>query len=362
MSGWRIGTRLRLLVGLSAALLMSVGALAHHGLRLPMLLTLLLGVPLLLVWGGAIARSIVRQLGAEPDEAAALARRLAAGELDTPVALRPDDTNSLMAGLQGLQAGLGEARERLCRNAEQVAAASALLAQGHDDLRTRTGQQAGALQQTASSMSRLSATVEHNADKVRQANQAALGASGVALQGGQVVGQVVDTMKSIDAASKRIADIVGVIDGIAFQTNILALNAAVEAARAGEQGRGFAVVASEVRSLAQRSADAAREIKGLIGASVERVEQGTALVDQAGATMGEVVHAIRRVTDIMGEISAASSAHSAGMAQVGEAVQRMDQATQQNARLAERSADAADSLQQRTAQLLQAVTAGAEGR
>ena len=210
-----------------------------------------------------------------------------------------------MAGLQGLQAELGVLRERLRQNAERVATASARFAEGHDDLRARTAQQVGALQQTAASMAQLGATVEQSADKARQANQAALGASAVALQGGQVVGQVVDTMKSIDAASKRIADIVGVIDGIAFQTNILALNAAVEAARAGEQGRGFAVVAAEVRSLAQRSADAAREIKGLIGASVERVEQGTALADQAGATMGEVVTAIRRVTDLMGEISSA---------------------------------------------------------
>jgi methyl-accepting chemotaxis protein len=188
-----------------------------------------------------------------------------------------------------------------------------------------------------------------------QANQLALSASTVAVKGGEVVGQVVDTMKGINDSSKKIADIIGVIDGIAFQTNILALNAAVEAARAGEQGRGFAVVASEVRSLAQRSAEAAKEIKSLIGASVERVEQGTALVDQAGTTMTEVVTSIKRVTDIMGEISAASTEQSAGVSQVGEAVTQMDQATQQNAALVEESAAAAESLKLQAQQLVQAV-------
>ena len=365
MSPWRTATQLRLLVGVLAALLLGMGALALQaigaadgaaGLRLATWLSMAVGVLLAAAGGSAITRAISRQLGAEPDEAAALAHRVAAGDLDTPATLRADDSTSLMAGLQGLQANLGGLRKRLRHDAEQVATASARFAAGHNDLRARTGQQVGALQQTASSMAQLGATVEQNADKARQANQAALGASAVALQGGQVVGQVVDTMKSIDAASKRIADIVGVIDGIAFQTNILALNAAVEAARAGEQGRGFAVVAAEVRSLAQRSADAAREIKGLIGASVERVEQGTALADQAGATMGEVVTAIRRVTDIIGEISVASSAQSAGMAQVGDAVKRMDQATQHNATLVEHSAAAAESLQQQATRLLQAVT------
>ena len=363
MTHWTLATRLSLLLGALAALLLGLGGLALQafgaaegaaGLRLATGLVMLLGVLLAAGVGGALVRSLGRQLGAEPDDAAALARRIAVGDLDASATLRADD-GSLMAGLQHLQAELGTLRERLRQNAERVAAASARFAEGHDDLRARTAQQAGALQQTAASMAQLGATVEQSADKARQANQAALGASTVARQGGQVVGQVVDTMKSIDAASKRIADIVGVIDGIAFQTNILALNAAVEAARAGEQGRGFAVVAAEVRSLAQRSADAAREIKGLIGASVERVEQGTALADQAGATMGEVVTAIRHVTDIMGEISSASSAQSAGMAQVGEAVRRMDQATQHNATLVEHSAAAAESLQQQAARLLQSV-------
>ena len=205
-------------------------------------------------------------------------------------------------------------------------------------------------------MEELSSTVRQNADNARQANQLAVSASTVAQQGGDVVAEVVDTMKGINDSSQKIADIISVIDGIAFQTNILALNAAVEAARAGEQGRGFAVVASEVRSLAGRSADAAKEIKALIGASVERVEAGSALVDRAGATMTEVVQAIRRVTDIVGEISAASSEQSAGVGQVGEAITQMDQATQQNAALVEESAAAADSLRTQAAQLVQAMS------
>jgi methyl-accepting chemotaxis protein len=233
--------------------------------------------------------------------------------------------------------------------------ASAEIAQGNNDLSRRTEEQASALEETAASMEQLSATVKQNADNAKQANQLAMGASTVAVKGGEVVSQVVTTMKGINDSSKKIADIISVIDGIAFQTNILALNAAVEAARAGEQGRGFAVVASEVRSLAGRSADAAKEIKGLITASVERVEQGTALVDEAGATMTEVVTSIRRVTDIMGEISAASSEQSAGVAQVGEAITLMDQATQQNAALVEESAAAAESLKQQAQQLVQAV-------
>jgi methyl-accepting chemotaxis protein len=204
-------------------------------------------------------------------------------------------------------------------------------------------------------MEQLSATVKQNADSARQANQLAMGASTVAIKGGEVVSQVVDTMKGINESSRKISDIISVIDGIAFQTNILALNAAVEAARAGEQGRGFAVVATEVRSLAGRSAEAAREIKSLINASVERVEQGTALVDQAGITMAEVVSSIRRVTDIMGEISAASSEQASGVAQVGEAVTQMDQATQQNAALVEQMAAAASSLKSQAEELVEVV-------
>ncbi len=233
--------------------------------------------------------------------------------------------------------------------------ASAEIAQGNHNLSARTEQQASALEETAASMEELGSTVRQNADNARTANQLAMNASSVASQGGEVVAEVVETMKGINASSSKIADIISVIDGIAFQTNILALNAAVEAARAGEQGRGFAVVAGEVRSLAQRSAEAAKEIKSLITASVERVEQGTVLVDKAGATMTEVVTAIRRVTDIMGEISAASSEQSAGVGQVGEAVTQMDQATQQNAALVEEMAAAASSLNSQAGELVNAV-------
>ena len=306
-------------------------------------------------YGAWIVRSINRQLGGEPHEAAALAQGVTAGDLTANIDLRPGDTHSLMAHLSAMQASLVEVVGSVRQNADSVATASAQISQGNNDLSARTEQQASALEQTAASMEELSSTVKQNADNARQANQLAMSASTVAVKGGEVVSQVVHTMKGINDSSKKIADIISVIDGIAFQTNILALNAAVEAARAGEQGRGFAVVASEVRSLAGRSADAAKEIKGLITASVERVEQGTALVDQAGATMMEVVSSIRRVTDIMGEISAASTEQSAGVAQVGEAVSQMDQATQQNAALVEQSAAAAESLKQQAHQLVQAV-------
>jgi methyl-accepting chemotaxis protein len=240
-------------------------------------------------------------------------------------------------------------------SADGVSTASAEIASGNHDLSARTESQASALEQTAASMEELSSTVKQNADNARQANQLAMSASTVAVRGGEVVGQVVETMKGINDASKKISDIISVIDGIAFQTNILALNAAVEAARAGEQGRGFAVVASEVRSLAGRSAEAAKEIKSLINTSVERVEHGTALVDQAGSTMTEVVSSIRRVTDIMGEISAASNEQSLGVSQVGEAITQMDQATQQNAALVEEMAAAASSLKSQAQELVQVV-------
>jgi len=241
-------------------------------------------------------------------------------------------------------------------SASSMDVACAEIASGNHDLSARTESQASALQETAASMEELSSTVKQNADNAKQANQLAQNASTVAVQGGEVVAQVVDTMKGINDSSKKIADIISVIDGIAFQTNILALNAAVEAARAGEQGRGFAVVASEVRSLAGRSAEAAKEIKTLITDSVERVGQGTALVDQAGTTMSEVVASIRRVTDIMGEISAASSEQNKGVAQVGEAVTQIDQATQQNAALVEEMAAAASSLKSQAQDLVQAVS------
>jgi methyl-accepting chemotaxis protein-1 (serine sensor receptor) len=307
------------------------------------------------LFGFVLVRSIGRQLGGEPGQAADVARGVAAGDLSLRIALEPGDTISLMAQLKTMQDSLVKVVSNVRQNAESVATASAQIAQGNNDLSQRTEEQASALEETAASMEQLGSTVKQNADNARQANQLSLGASAVAIKGGEVVGQVVETMKGINASSKKIADIIGVIDGIAFQTNILALNAAVEAARAGEQGRGFAVVASEVRSLAGRSADAAKEIKSLISASVERVEQGTALVDQAGATMTEVVASIRRVTDIMGEISAASIEQSTGVAQIGEAVSQMDQATQQNAALVEESAAAAETLKGQALALVQAV-------
>ncbi|KQM70096.1 methyl-accepting chemotaxis protein [Xylophilus sp. Leaf220] len=302
-----------------------------------------------------IVRSVTRRLGGEPASAAGLARSVAAGDLSVPIDLRAGDDHSMMAQLKRMQDSLSRVVADVRGNAESVATASAQISQGNADLSQRTEEQASALEETAASMEQLNSTVRQNADNARQANQLAVSASSVAERGGAVVGQVVDTMRGINEGSKRIADIISVIDGIAFQTNILALNAAVEAARAGEQGRGFAVVASEVRSLAQRSADAAKEIKSLISSSVTQVEQCTALVDQAGTTMREVVDSIRRVADIMGEISAASTEQSQGVAQVGEAIIQMDQVTQQNAALVEESAAAAASLKQQAQQLVDTV-------
>ncbi|MDP4078397.1 methyl-accepting chemotaxis protein [Acidovorax sp. A1169] len=300
----------------------------------------------------AIIRSITRPLA----QAVQAADRVAAGDLSGDIVVQSqDETGQLLSALQRMQQSLVATVTTVRSNSESVASASAQIASGNNDLSARTEQQASALEETAASMEELGSTVRQNADNARQANQLALSASTVAVQGGDVVAEVVETMKGINASSSKIADIISVIDGIAFQTNILALNAAVEAARAGEQGRGFAVVASEVRSLAGRSAEAAKEIKGLITASVERVEQGTQLVDKAGATMTEVVAAIRRVTDIMGEISAASSEQSAGVGQVGEAVTQMDQATQQNAALVEEMAAAASSLNSQAGELVNAV-------
>jgi methyl-accepting chemotaxis protein len=315
----------------------------------------LAGVAAALLLGWRVTVSITGQLGSEPAEAAALAQRVAAGDLSGVVQLRAGDHDSLMAELGRMQDSLVKVVGAVRVNADSVATASAQIAQGNQDLSQRTEEQASALQQTAASMEQLGATVRHNADNARQANALALSASSIAVKGGAVVGQVVDTMKGINDSSRKIADIIGVIDSIAFQTNILALNAAVEAARAGEQGRGFAVVASEVRSLAQRSAEAAREVKTLINASVERVEQGTALVDQAGTTMQQVVSSIKQVADIMGEIDAASTEQSAGVQQVGEAVSLMDQTTQQNAALVEESAAAAESLRGQARQLVDVV-------
>ena len=267
-----------------------------------------------------------------------------------------DEFSPLVSAMREMQEALVRIVTNVRANAESVATASAEIAQGNQDLSQRTEEQSSSLQQTAATMEELGTTVRQNADNAQQANQLARAASGVAVRGGDVVGQVVETMKSISDSSRRIADIIGTIDGIAFQTNILALNAAVEAARAGEQGRGFAVVAGEVRALAQRSAEAAKEIKGLIGASVKRVEQGTMLADQAGQTMGEVVASIRRVSDIVSEISSASLEQSTGVGQVGQSVSQMDQVTQQNAALVEQSAAATESLMGQAGALVQAVS------
>jgi methyl-accepting chemotaxis protein len=314
---------------------------------------IVLGVALAFGLGMTMMRGISRSLQNAVDVSEAVAR----GDLTRRVEVRgKDEVTQVLQALAVMQGNLASIVGTVRQGSESVASASTQIAQGNQDLSARTESQASALEETAASMEELSSTVKQNADNARQANQLAQNASTVAVQGGQVVSQVVDTMKGISESSKKIADIINVIDGIAFQTNILALNAAVEAARAGEQGRGFAVVAGEVRSLAGRSAEAAKEIKALISDSVGRVDQGTALVDQAGSTMNEVVTSIRRVTDIMAEISAASAEQSAGVAQVGEAVTQMDQTTQQNAALVEEMAAAAGSLNSQAQDLVRAVS------
>ncbi len=304
----------------------------------------------------AMAVSIIRSIVGPLRRAVEVSDRIAAGDLGTRIEVNSnDETGQLLRSMQQMQQSLVHTVGQVRRNAEAVAAGSAQIASGNNDLSARTEEQASALEQTASSMEQLGSTVRQNAENARAANQLAVNASTVASQGGAVVAEVIETMKNINESSAKIADIISVIDGIAFQTNILALNAAVEAARAGEQGRGFAVVASEVRSLAQRSADAAKEIKDLITSGVDRVEQGSALVDKAGMTMTQVVQAIRNVTDIMGEISAASSEQSTGVGQVAEAITQMDQSTQQNAALVEEMAAAAAALNNQARELVQAV-------
>jgi len=332
----------------------AAGVSTNH---LTSLLSVAIGGLILVGLALLVSHSIKSQLGMELADAMACAHRVAEGNLSNIQSSGSHAPDSLAGALDVMIAKLVATVTNVRSGAEGVATASAQIAQGNQDLSSRTEAQASALEETAASMEQLSATVKQNADSARQANQLSMQASTVAVQGGEVVGQVVQTMKGINDASKKISDIISVIDGIAFQTNILALNAAVEAARAGEQGRGFAVVASEVRSLAGRSADAAKEIKNLINANVERVEQGTAQVDQAGTTMTEVVSSIRRVTDLMGEISASSMEQSQGVAQVGEAVTQMDQVTQQNAALVEEMAAAASSLKSQAQDLVGTVAA-----
>ena len=300
-----------------------------------------------------ITRSVVRPL----QEAVIIAKMVATGDLTSRIEVTSrDETGQLLQALRDMNHALVNIVNEVRSGTDTISSASQQIASGNADLSSRTESQASSLEETASSMEELTSTVKQNADNARQANQLAISASEVAVKGGAVVSEVVDTMGSINESAKKIVDIIGVIDGIAFQTNILALNAAVEAARAGEQGRGFAVVASEVRNLAQRSAQAAKEIKALIDTSVEKVDAGSKLVDQAGVTMQEVVESIKRVTDIMGEISAASAEQTSGIEQVQQAVAQIDETTQQNAALVEEAAAASESLREQAGKLTQVVS------
>ncbi|SHM29487.1 methyl-accepting chemotaxis protein [Duganella sacchari] len=313
-------------------------------------------VVLAVLLGWLISRSLLRQLGGEPGYAAGITDRIAAGDLTVHVDLAANDRTSLLFSIAAMRDRLAAIVSEVRHSTDAVATASDEIASGNQDLSSRTEQQAGSLEETASAMEELTATVKQNTEFARQANQLAASASGVAVRGGEVVGGVVSTMEAISASSRQIVDIIGVIDGIAFQTNILALNAAVEAARAGEQGRGFAVVATEVRNLAQRSASAAKDIKQLIGESVEKIANGGMLVDEAGKTMEEIVHSIRNVSEIMEQITAASGEQEAGIEQINQAIMEMDGVTQQNAALVEQAAAAAESLQGQAGNLAELVS------
>ncbi|MEN3294965.1 MAG: hypothetical protein V7642_4218 [Burkholderiales bacterium] len=326
----------------------------YHSVRNSFIGGILFGVLIVLIVGFWLVRSITRPLEA----AVKIADGVAAGDLTQRIEVQSnDETGQLMQALKGMNESLVKIVGEVRIGTETITTASNEIASGNLDLSSRTEQQASSLEETASSMEELTSTVRQNADNARQANQLAVTASEVAVKGGTVVGQVVETMSSINESSRKIVDIISVIDGIAFQTNILALNAAVEAARAGEQGRGFAVVASEVRSLAQRSAAAAKEIKGLIDDSVGKVKAGSKLVGEAGSTMNELVDSVKRVTDIMAEIMAASQEQSSGIEQVNQAIAQMDQVTQQNASLVEEAAAAAESMQDQASKLSQVVGA-----
>ena len=313
-----------------------------------------------------IGRGLLKQLGGQPDYAVSIVTRIAAGDLSVAIHTAKDDHSSLLFAMKKMRDNLVDIVAQVRTGTETIFNASTEIAAGNFDLSSRTERQAGTLEETASSLEELTSTVRQNADNARQANVLAESASEVAVRGGAVVAQVVETMAAINESSKKIVDIIGVIDSIAFQTNILALNAAVEAARAGEQGRGFAVVATEVRNLAQRSASAASEIKALIGGSVQRVDIGARLVDDAGTTMEEIVSSVKRVTDIMAEISLASQEQSTGIESVNQAVGEMDEATQQNAAMVEQASSAAASLQKEAQMLAEVVgifqlTADTEG-
>ena len=316
----------------------------------------LLAVAISVVAAYIITRGLLKQLGGEPDYTASIASSIANGDLSVSIDTNSNDKDSLLSEMKEMRNSLVDIVGQVRTGTETIGTASREIAAGNIDLSSRTEMQASSLEKTASAMEELTSTVKQNADNAREANQLASAASDVAIKGGKVVSEVVNTMSSIDASAKKIVDIIGVIDGIAFQTNILALNAAVEAARAGEQGRGFAVVASEVRNLAQRSAGAAKEIKLLIDDSVEKVGAGTKLVGQAGVTMDEVVASVRRVTDIMSEIANASQEQSAGIEQVNHSIIEMDSMTQQNAALVEEAAAAAQSLQDQAAELARVVS------
>jgi methyl-accepting chemotaxis protein len=302
-----------------------------------------------------VTRTLIRQLGGEPDAAAHVAARIAAGDLTVDVPVKPGDDASLMAAMRDMRDRLATIVAEVRSGTDAIATAAGEISAGNLDLSSRTEQQAGSLEETASSLEELTSTVRQNAGNARQANDMAASASDAAVKGGQVVAQVVDTMAAIDASARQIVDIIAVIDGIAFQTNILALNAAVEAARVGEQGRGFAVVAGEVRNLAHRAGSAAKEIKALIDASVDRVGIGSALVGDAGAAMTEIVGRVQGVTGVMAEISAASREQSTGLEQVNQAVAQMDEVTQQNAALVEQASAASQAMQEQAARLARLV-------
>jgi methyl-accepting chemotaxis protein len=302
-----------------------------------------------------VNKSLRHTIGGDPEYAGEVANRIAEGDFSVEVKTHASDHGSILFGMKTMQQRLADTIGQIRRSADTIATASAEIASGNMDLSGRTESQASSLEETAASMEELTSTVTQNADNAVQANQLVMSASAVAEQGGQVVSKVVHTMDTINASATRIVDIISVIDGIAFQTNILALNAAVEAARAGEQGRGFAVVASEVRNLAQRSAGAAKEIKELINASVESINAGSALVAEAGSTMDKVVESVSRVTQIMGAITEASSEQSTGIGHVNQAITEMDSVTQQNAALVEQAAAAAGSMQEQAAHLAELV-------